>query len=231
MIANSAIYRNGSRLHVDVKPDDLEGIRKAVRSGQPGEFVSVGLHEPDDAEMARVAKIFGLHRLAVEDSLHPVQRPKVETYGDMVFLVLKTLSYVKESDTIKGGQVALFMAPDYVVTVRQAADSSSKACAITWKRTPMCSSRVPPLSSTPSLTASWMSTSRSSRLWRTSRRRGGLRVLAEAGRRLQTNLRAQPRAGHAAPGYQPAADPDATIRSRGDQGCFRGRQCSPGSTG
>ena len=71
--------------------------------------------------MARVAKIFGLHRLAVEDSLHPVQRPKLEQYGDMTFLVLKTLWYVKESDTVEGGQVALFMGPDYVVTVRQGA--------------------------------------------------------------------------------------------------------------
>ena len=78
MIANSALYRDGTTLHVDVKPDDLEGIRKAVESGQPGEFVSLGLHEPDAAEMGRVAEIFGLHRLAVEDSLHAVQRPKVE---------------------------------------------------------------------------------------------------------------------------------------------------------
>jgi magnesium transporter len=50
-------------------PDDLEGIRKAVLSAEGGEFVSVGLHEPDEAEMARVAEILGLHRLAVEDSL------------------------------------------------------------------------------------------------------------------------------------------------------------------
>ena len=121
MIADTAVYRDGSRLQVDAKPDDLAGIRKAVQSGQPGGFVSVGLHEPDAAEMARVAKIFGLHRLAVEDSLHPVQRPKLEKYGDMVFLVLKTLWYVKESDSVQGGQVALFMGPDYVVTVRQGA--------------------------------------------------------------------------------------------------------------
>jgi magnesium transporter len=121
MVANSTVYRGGSKLDVDVKPDDLEGIRKAVQSGQPGDFVSVGLHEPDEAELARVVEIFGLHRLAVEDSLHPVQRPKLEKYGDMVFLVLKTLWYVKESGTVKGGQVALFMGPDYVVTVRQGA--------------------------------------------------------------------------------------------------------------
>jgi magnesium transporter len=57
MIANSAVYRDGSRLHVDVKPDDLDGIRQAAQSGQPGDFVSVGLHEPDEAEMARIAGI------------------------------------------------------------------------------------------------------------------------------------------------------------------------------
>jgi magnesium transporter len=119
MIANTAVYRDGGRLQVEAKPDDLEGIRKAAQSGQPGDFVSIGLHEPDEAEMARVAKIFGLHRLAVEDSLHPVQRPKLERYGDMVFLVLKSLWYVKEWDKVQGGQVGLFMGPDYVVTVRQ----------------------------------------------------------------------------------------------------------------
>ena len=69
MIADSAVYGGGRRLQVDVKPDDLEGMRKAVQSAEGGEFVSVGLHEPDEAEMARVAEIFGLHRRAAEDSL------------------------------------------------------------------------------------------------------------------------------------------------------------------
>jgi magnesium transporter len=121
MIANTAVYHDGKKLHVDAKPDDLEAIRKAAQSGQPGEFVSVGLHEPDGAEMARVAGIFGIHQLAVEDSLHPVQRPKLEKYGDMVFLVLRTVWYVEGSETVASGQVAVFMGPDYVVTVRQGA--------------------------------------------------------------------------------------------------------------
>jgi magnesium transporter len=120
MIADTAVYRDGRRLHVDAKPDDLQGIRKAVQSGQPGDFVSIGLHEPDATEMARVAEIFGLHRLAVEDSVHAVQRPKLEKYGDMVFLVLRALWYAKESDTVESGQIAVFMGPDYVVAVRQA---------------------------------------------------------------------------------------------------------------
>jgi magnesium transporter len=126
MIADSAVYAGGHSVHVDVKPGDLDAIRKTVQAGQPGEFVSVGLHEPDAAEMARVAQTFGLHRLAVEDALHPVQRPKVEVYGDMVFLVLKTLWYVKEADTVKGGQIALFMGQDYVITVRQGAQFELK---------------------------------------------------------------------------------------------------------
>ncbi|MGE5210615.1 MAG: magnesium and cobalt transport protein CorA, partial [Acidobacteriota bacterium] len=119
MIANTAVYRNGKPLNVAVAPDDLEGIRDAVRAGQPGDFVSIGLHEPEASEMSRVAEIFGLHRLAVEDSLHPVQRPKLEKYGDMVFLVLRTMWSSATSDTVDAGQVAVFMGPDYVVTVRQ----------------------------------------------------------------------------------------------------------------
>jgi magnesium transporter len=119
MIANSAVYRDGGRLRVDIDPDDLEGIREAL---QPGDFASIGLNEPGEHEMGRVAKIFGLHRLAVEDSLHPVQRPKLEKYGDMTFLVLKTLWYDEDSDTVHSGQVALFMGQDYVLTVRHGAE-------------------------------------------------------------------------------------------------------------
>ena len=48
---------------------DPEGVHNAVQSAECGEFVSVGLHRPDEAEMVRVAEIFGLHRPAVEDSL------------------------------------------------------------------------------------------------------------------------------------------------------------------
>jgi hypothetical protein len=164
MIANSAVYRDGSRLHTDVKPDDLEGIREAVRSGPSGGFASVGLHEPDEAEMARVAGIFGFHRLAVEDSLHPAQRPKVEQYGDMTFLVLKTLWYAKEPDTVESGQVALFMGPDYVVTVRQGAGFDLSGVRHDLEGHADVLSRVRPPLSTPSATGSWTSTSCSSRI-------------------------------------------------------------------
>lgn len=117
-IAYSAVYRGGSKLDVDAAPGDLEAMLDKVKNGKAGDFVSIGLHEPDADFMRHVANVFGLHRLAVEDSLGHAERPKLEKYGDMVFLVLRTLSYL-EDDTLASGQVALFMGPDYVITVRQ----------------------------------------------------------------------------------------------------------------
>lgn len=116
MIVDSALYREGSRVPVQVRSHDLEGLR---REAHEGDFVWVGLHEPDQAEMQRVAELFDLHPLAVEDSVKAIQRPKLEHYDDMVFLVLKTLWYVDERDAVETGQVAMFTGPGYIVTVRQ----------------------------------------------------------------------------------------------------------------
>jgi len=62
------VWRRAAGSTSTSSPDDRARIRKTVLSAEGGEFVSVGLHEPDEAEMARMAEIFGLH-LAVEDSL------------------------------------------------------------------------------------------------------------------------------------------------------------------
>ncbi|CAA9330535.1 MAG: Magnesium and cobalt transport protein CorA [uncultured Nocardioidaceae bacterium] len=87
----------------------------------------MGLHEPDAVEMKQVAAMFGLHPLAVEDSLTDHQRPKVEPYDDMLFVVVKTLWYVEERDEVESGQVSVFLGQDFVVTVRQGAGVSLAA--------------------------------------------------------------------------------------------------------
>ncbi len=116
VIVDSACYREGKRQ--PVQPETLDLTR--LRSGsQAGDFLWMGLHEPDAEEMRRVAAMFQLHPLAVEDSLSPHQRPKVEPYDDMLFLVIKTLWYVEERDEVETGQVAVFLGRDFVVTVRQ----------------------------------------------------------------------------------------------------------------
>ncbi|KWX57663.1 magnesium/cobalt transporter CorA [Mycobacterium sp. NAZ190054] len=87
-------------------------------------FVWIGLHEPDEQQMQAVADVFGLDALAVEDAVHAHQRPKLERYDDMLFLVLKTVTYVehdsmaKAREIVETGEVMIFVGHDYVVTVR-----------------------------------------------------------------------------------------------------------------
>ncbi len=116
MIVDSALYRAGQRMPVHVRTHDLDSL---LEEACDGDFVWVGLHEPDLAEMQRVAELFGLHPLAVEDSVHAAQRPKLERYDDTLFLVLKTLWYVDETDAVETGQVSMFLGKGFVVTVRQ----------------------------------------------------------------------------------------------------------------
>jgi magnesium transporter len=87
-------------------------------------FVWIGLHEPTDRELAGVAVEFGLHPLAVEDAVHAHQRPKLEQYDDMSFMVFKTVRYVphesvtEASQIVESGEVMVFLGADFVVTVR-----------------------------------------------------------------------------------------------------------------
>ncbi|XJF15670.1 magnesium/cobalt transporter CorA [Mycobacterium sp. AMU20-3851] len=87
-------------------------------------FVWIGLHEPDDHQMQTVADVFGLHSLAVEDAVHAHQRPKLERYGETLFLVLKTVTYVEHEsmanarEIVETGEIMIFVGPDFVVTVR-----------------------------------------------------------------------------------------------------------------
>ena len=115
MIVDCAHYRDGVRQHEDAL--SLEQAAACAKKGE-GEFVWVGLFEPTDEEMEEVAKLFGLHELAVEDAERAHQRPKIEDYEDSYFIVLKTARYHDESETVHFGEIDLFVGPSYVVHVR-----------------------------------------------------------------------------------------------------------------
>ena len=114
MIVDSALYRKGSRVELDVH--DVGQLRE--RACEPGDFVWVGMHQPTPEEIAEVADVFDLHPLAVEDAVAAHQRPKLERYGESVFMVLKTLWYVDEDDAVETGEIAMFVGHDFVVSVR-----------------------------------------------------------------------------------------------------------------
>jgi magnesium transporter len=112
-VVDCALYCGGHRKGGRIPLSD------AMESAQDDEgFVWIGLHEPDEAALAVVAEEFGLHPLAVEDAVHAHQRPKLETYGDTVFLVLKTVRYVDHEEVVETGELMLFLGEDFVVTVR-----------------------------------------------------------------------------------------------------------------
>ena len=74
--------------------------------------------------MNGVAESYGLHELMVEDAVHAHQRPKLERYDDVTFLVLRTVSYVEHesvttaNEIVESGEIMLFLGNDFVITVR-----------------------------------------------------------------------------------------------------------------
>ncbi|WP_307872579.1 CorA family divalent cation transporter [Paractinoplanes ovalisporus] len=103
---------------------DLARLYAQARERE-GAYVWLGLHEPTEAALSRVAEVFGLHPLAVEDILHREQRVKIERYEEVVFLVVRAAQYVEHervtatSEIVSTGFVRLFVGPHFVITVRQ----------------------------------------------------------------------------------------------------------------
>jgi magnesium transporter len=112
-IINCCAYRNGTKLK-DIRIEEIKDIL-----GEKGSFIWVGLFEPDQALMRQIQEEFGLHELAVEDAQTAHERPKLEEYGDTLFLVLHTALLV--GDDIEFGETHVFVGPRFVVTVRQGA--------------------------------------------------------------------------------------------------------------
>ncbi len=113
MIVDCALYRAGFRQETD--GDIREMLRTARR--QADTFLWVGLHEPAPEEFDAVRKELGLHPLAIDDAAYGHQRPKLEDYGDNIFVVLKTVTYAKPAEVVLG-EIMLFVGADFVITVR-----------------------------------------------------------------------------------------------------------------
>ncbi|MGA6946573.1 MAG: magnesium/cobalt transporter CorA [Solirubrobacterales bacterium] len=116
MIVDSAHYKNGVRQHEEaLTPERAAELRGAAGSG---DFVWIGIHEPEPGDLDRLQKLFGLHELSIEDAQNPHQRPKIEDYDQDVFIVLKTAHYHEDREIVHFGEIHLFAGPGYVITVR-----------------------------------------------------------------------------------------------------------------
>jgi magnesium transporter len=120
-IVDCALYVDGVRQPGEWTPEDA---LSSAREETGNAFVWVGLHEPSLATMTGIAETFELHELAVEDAVHAEQRPKLEQFGEINSMVLRTARYVRHAeltentDVVETGQVMLFIGPEFVITVR-----------------------------------------------------------------------------------------------------------------
>jgi magnesium transporter len=115
MIVDCADYLDGRRS--DEGPMSLP--EAATRAGQGG-FVWLGLFESDEAELAQVRDIFGLHELAVEDAQNMHMRPKIDIYDkDVELIILRTARYDDDAEEVEFGEISVFLSPTFVIAVRQ----------------------------------------------------------------------------------------------------------------
>jgi magnesium transporter len=123
MIVDSAHYKDGERQHEG--PMSLEEAARRPRDVS-GEFVWIGMHEPEPGDLEKLKDLFDLHELAVEDAGLEHQRPKIEDYDASYFIVLKTAHYHEDTEVVHFGEISLFAGPGYVIAVRRGPGSELK---------------------------------------------------------------------------------------------------------
>src|SRR4029079_18520599 len=97
------------------------------RRGEPGTMAWIGLFRPADAQLLEAAERFGLHELAVEDAIVAHQRPKLERYGDTLFVVLRAARYLDDVEEVDFGELHVFVGPNFVLTVRHGQPPARRA--------------------------------------------------------------------------------------------------------
>ena len=103
MILDRIVYRNGVR----------------VADGEAGSdgVAWLSLEDPTPDELEKLGRDFNLHPLALEDAVHAHQRPKLERYGDTLYLVLRPAWYIDETETVEFGELHVFAGPRFVITI------------------------------------------------------------------------------------------------------------------
>lgn len=114
-IVDNAIYVDGVRT---ANPDSLDETYEVLRDRRG--IAWIGMYRPTPEEVHSVADEFGLHPLAVEDTLNGHQRPKIERYGETLFIVLRPARYLDASEEVEFGELHMFIGPDFAITIRHA---------------------------------------------------------------------------------------------------------------
>jgi magnesium transporter len=113
-MVDAGLYVGGQRV---ASPQTVAETAAALRATN-GAMAWIGLFRPTDAQFRPVAEEFALHELAVEDAIVAHQRPKIERYGDTLFVVLRAATYLDDAEEVEFGEIHVFIGPNFVLTVR-----------------------------------------------------------------------------------------------------------------
>jgi magnesium transporter len=136
-VIDCAAYVDGRRVA------DLELANVQTALAAPNHFVWLGLYEPDERVLRVVQQQFGLHDLAIEDAVNAHQRPKLEVYEDVLFVVLRTAQMVGPSKRLETGETHIFVGANYIVTVRHGSLHSHVGVRQRCESTPQSLARGP----------------------------------------------------------------------------------------
>lgn len=114
MTSRVHVFADGTERSTEHRFDELPAILE-----RPGAIVWVDVDTPDDGEIAELARILELHELAVEDTLGEHQRPKLDHYGNHLFLVLHAVRLDAAATTLERAEIDTFVGDRWLVTVHR----------------------------------------------------------------------------------------------------------------
>ena len=111
MLINSAAYEDGKKIGEPIFDEFHDYLAR------PGCFVWTALRDASAAELEQVRRAFDLHDLAIEDTEHGRQRPKLDEYGETLFVVMQLIE--RSGDALNVGEMAVFVGANFVVSARR----------------------------------------------------------------------------------------------------------------
>src|SRR5262245_20223290 len=112
-VVDAGLYRGGHRVD---SPATVAEMAELLRNA-PDAMGWIGMFRPTEAQFLPVAEEFGLHELAVEDAIVAHQRPKLERYGETLFVVLRAATYMDDIEEVEFGEIHVFIGSNFVITV------------------------------------------------------------------------------------------------------------------
>ncbi len=109
-----ACYHDGGNVRTDLS---IEEIRDAVAAGTGTLWVDIDIRDPQ--AVALMSDVFHFHPLAIEDSLNPNSRVKIEEYSHFLILIVRTIAFVAHTEDpydIETVNLNCFLGKNYLVT-------------------------------------------------------------------------------------------------------------------